>query len=137
MDHRQSEPGSLAGGLGREEGIEHPGHDLGRHAVPRIVDVEPNVRSGSELAVQEGSAFVDPHRGEPQPYLPRAIDRLECVHAEVGDDLVQLRRFARHRDAVRLERRLERDAVSHRGRQDHDRLLDQALDAHERPFRRA
>src|SRR5262249_8275255 len=74
----EAEPGALAKALGREEGLEHPLHGLGRHAAAVVRYLQ-----GDMLASQAiGLALEHLIRGA-EPELSTALHRVAGVEGEV------------------------------------------------------
>ena len=88
--HGKAEPGSPGNLLGREERLEQPGLDLGRHADPLIRHLDPNIVAGKEL----GAAHLL-HRGEgdvggPDRHPATGGHGIPGIHHQVDDQLVDL-----------------------------------------------
>jgi len=75
VDRRQPEPGALPDFFRRVEGLEDPLHHVGRHAAPRVLDLQPR---DAVLA----------HGADPQLAAERR--RIACVDGQVHHDLFDL-----------------------------------------------
>ena len=59
VDHAEPQPRAFSVALGREEGIERLGHDLGRHAGAGVSDIHQHIRPGRHVGMEGGVATVE------------------------------------------------------------------------------
>ena len=92
VDHRQTEPGALADGLGGEERIEHASDDLGRHAGAVVRHAQRDVLAGRQLAVS-GGPLVEPLVGGLDRQAATIGHGVARVDAQVEQRVLELRRI--------------------------------------------
>ena len=98
LDDRQSEAGTMAAALGREEGLEHVLELLGREPFAAVQDVHSEAR-GLCLAAEISGAPLGRQpdlipRGDPH----RAPGRggVECVQEQIEEELLQMVGIRQH-----------------------------------------
>ena len=116
VHHREAEPGSLACGLGREEGLERKLHHLGRHAVAGVADGEHDVLARLHVGVLARVGIVERDVAELDRHPAAALHGVARVDGEVEHRVLDLRRIdegvpeAGGRHGLDLDRFAERAA---------------------------
>ena len=87
----QPETGPLSRVLRREKRLEDLVHHLGGHPRPRIGHLQKDIPTRPCLDVHARVILVDPHVLGGDGEMPAARHRIPRVHAEVHEDLVELR----------------------------------------------
>ncbi len=109
QDQRQAQSGTDVGFLGREEGIEDPGEDLGRDPGAFVGDLQHDPctrchRAGRGMLLLDELDGVE-RDGQPAPFR-HGVHR---VRAEVHQELMDLGRISLERGAVGAQPGLQRD----------------------------
>ena len=93
VGHGEAQAGAATDFLGREEGLEDPLADLGRHAVPGIGDAEDDVAAGLDFETRVPIRFAE-HRGAGLQEQRAAFrHRVPRIEAEIEQHLLQFARI--------------------------------------------
>ena len=109
---REAQPGTLADGLGREEGLEDVRERLAVHPDAAVAHGQEDVVAHPEADVLAAVALVDPHVRRLDGQLPAHGHRVAGVDHQVHQDLVHLGGIDPHRPQVRREVDAEVDVLT-------------------------
>jgi hypothetical protein len=103
VDGRQAQTGPLPFGLGREERLERPVQDLGRHPGAVVADLERDVPPGGQVGVGGRVGVIDIHVGRLDRQLAATGHRVAGVDRQVDQDLVDVAGVSKDAVEGRLE----------------------------------
>ena len=109
---REPEPGPLADALGREEGFENVGLDLGTHADPGVAYAQHRVGPRARARMRAHEDGVELDVGGLDGQAPALRHRVACVHRQVQDDLLDLRGIGLHATQRGVEHRDQLDRLA-------------------------
>ncbi len=101
-DHRQAEASSLAGRLGRVEGIERSREDVRGHATPTVGDTDRDILTGRHVLLARGR-LINPRVRRLDRNAPPVRHGVSRIDAEIQDGAFKLVWIAQARPEARCE----------------------------------